>query len=165
MATTISSVPFKDTAEKAAKLEEIIAAHKDQPGALIPILQKAQDVYGYLPIEVQTKIADALDISLEKVYEVVTFYAQFSLNPKGEYNFSVCLGTACYVKGAGDLFDKLKQILGIEDGGCTPDGKFSLTSCRCVGACGLAPVLLVNADVYGRLLPDDVKGIIEKYSA
>ena len=165
MATTISSVPFKDTAEKAAKLQEIIAAHKDQPGALIPILQKAQDVYGYLPIEVQTQIADALDISLEKVYEVVTFYAQFSLNPKGEYNFSVCLGTACYVKGAGDLFDKLKQILGIEDGGCTPDGKFSLTSCRCVGACGLAPVLLVNADVYGRLLPDDVKGIIEKYSA
>jgi len=165
MATTISSVPFKDTAEKAAKLQEIIAAHKDQPGALIPILQKAQDVYGYLPIEVQTKIADGLDISLEKVYEVVTFYAQFSLNPKGEYNFSVCLGTACYVKGAGDLFDKLKQILGIEDGGCTPDGKFSLTSCRCVGACGLAPVLLVNSDVYGRLLPDDVKGIIEKYSA
>ena len=165
MATTISSVPFKDTAEKAAKLAEIIAAHKDQPGALIPILQKAQDVYGYLPIEVQTKIAEGLDISLEKVYEVVTFYAQFSLNPKGEYNFSVCLGTACYVKGAGDLFDKLKQILGIEDGGCTPDGKFSLTSCRCVGACGLAPVLLVNADVYGRLLPDDVKGIIEKYSA
>lgn len=165
MATTISSVPFKDTAEKAAKLSEIIAAHKDQPGALIPILQKAQDVYGYLPIEVQTKIAEGLDISLEKVYEVVTFYAQFSLNPKGEYNFSVCLGTACYVKGAGDLFDKLKQILGIEDGGCTPDGKFSLTSCRCVGACGLAPVLLVNADVYGRLLPDDVKGIIEKYSA
>ncbi len=165
MATTISSVPFKDTAEKAAKLQEIIAAHKDQPGALIPILQKAQDVYGYLPIEVQTRIADALDISLEKVYEVVTFYAQFSLNPKGEYNFSVCLGTACYVKGAGDLFDKLKQVLGIEDGGCTPDGKFSLTSCRCVGACGLAPVLLVNADVYGRLLPDDIKGIIEKYSA
>lgn len=165
MATTISSVPFKDTAEKAAKLAEIIATHKDQPGALIPILQKAQEVYGYLPIEVQTRIADGLDISLEKVYEVVTFYAQFALNPKGEYNFSVCLGTACYVKGAGDLFDKLKQILGIEDGGCTPDGKFSLTSCRCVGACGLAPVLLVNSDVYGRLLPDDVKGIIEKYSA
>lgn len=165
MATTISSVPFKDTAEKAAKLAEIIATHKDQPGALIPILQKAQEVYGYLPIEVQTRIADGLDISLEKVYEVVTFYAQFALNPKGEYNFSVCLGTACYVKGAGDLFDKLKQILGIEDGGCTPDGKFSLTSCRCVGACGLAPVLLVNSDVYGRLLPDDVKGIIDKYSA
>jgi NADH:ubiquinone oxidoreductase subunit E len=163
MATTISSVPFKDTAEKAAKLDEIIAAHKDQPGALIPILQQAQDVYGYLPIEVQTKIAEGLDISLEKVYEVVTFYAQFSLNPKGEYNFSVCLGTACYVKGAGDLFDKLKQILGIEDGGCTPDGKFSLTSCRCVGACGLAPVLMINDDVYGRLVVDDLDDILAKY--
>ena len=163
MATTISSVPFKDTAEKAAKLDEIIAAHKDQPGALIPILQKAQDVYGYLPIEVQTRIAEGLDISLEKVYEVVTFYAQFSLNPKGEYNFSVCLGTACYVKGAGDLFDKLKQILGIEDGGCTPDGKFSVEACRCIGACGLAPVLTVNDDVYGRLTVDDVDGILAKY--
>ena len=165
MATTISSVPFKDTAEKAAKLQEIIAAHKNQPGALIPVLQKAQEVYGYLPIEVEQKIAEGLEISLEKVYEVVTFYAQFSTEPKGEYEFNVCLGTACYVKGAGDLFDKLKQILGIEDGGCTPDGKFSLTSCRCVGACGLAPVLLVNSDVYGRLLPDDVDGIIAKYSA
>ena len=165
MATTISSVPFKDTPEKAAKLQEIIDTHKNQAGALIPILQKAQDVYGYLPIEVEQKIADALDISLEKVYEVVTFYAQFALNPKGEYNFSVCLGTACYVKGAGDLFDRLKTKLGIEDGGCTPDGKFSLTSCRCVGACGLAPVLLVNSDVYGRLLPDDVDDIIKKYSA
>ena len=165
MATTISSVPFKDTPEKSAKLQEIIDTHKDQPGALIPILQQAQEVYGYLPIEVEQKIADALDISLEKVYEVVTFYAQFALNPKGEYNFSVCLGTACYVKGAGDLFDRLKTKLGIEDGGCTPDGKFSLTSCRCVGACGLAPVLLVNSDVYGRLLPDDVDDIIKKYSA
>lgn len=165
MATTISSVPFKDTAEKAEKLEQIISAHKDEPGALIPILQKAQEVYGYLPIEVQTKIAEGLDISLEKVYEVVTFYAQFALNPKGEYNFSVCLGTACYVKGSGDLFDKLSEVLGIEDGGCTSDGRFSLTSCRCVGACGLAPVLLVNSDVYGRLVPDDIQGIIDKYSA
>lgn len=165
MATTISSVPFKDTAEKAAKLQEIIAAHKGQPGALIPVLQKAQEVYGYLPIEVEQKIAEGLEISIEKVYEVVTFYAQFTLEPKGEYEFNVCLGTACYVKGAGELFDKLKQKLGIEDGGCTPDGKFSLSSCRCVGACGLAPVLLVNSDVYGRLLPDDVDGIIAKYSA
>ena len=165
MKKPMTSVAFKGTPEQLAALDAVIAAHKDQAGCLMPILQKAQDVYGYLPIEVQTKIAEGLDISLEKVYEVVTFYAQFSLNPKGEYNFSVCLGTACYVKGAGDLFDKLKQILGIEDGGCTPDGKFSLTSCRCVGACGLAPVLLVNSDVYGRLLPDDVKGIIEKYSA
>lgn len=165
MATTISSVPFKDTAEKATKLQEIISSHKGQPGALIPVLQKAQEVYGYLPIEVEQKIADGLEISLEKVYEVVTFYAQFALDPKGEYDISVCLGTACYVKGSGELFDTLKQKLGIEDGGCTPDGKFSLSSCRCVGACGLAPVVLVNSDVYGRLLPDDIDGILAKYSA
>ncbi|MBP3580113.1 MAG: NAD(P)H-dependent oxidoreductase subunit E [Clostridia bacterium] len=165
MATTISSVPFKDTAEKAAKLQEIIAEHKGKPGALIPVLQKAQEVYGYLPIEVEQKIAEGLDISIEKVYEVVTFYAQFALDPKGEYDISVCLGTACYVKGAGEIFDKLKQKLGIGDGGCTPDGKFSLSSCRCVGACGLAPVVMINGDVYGRLLPDDVDGILAKYSA
>lgn len=165
MATTISSVPFKDTAEKAAKLQEIISSHKGQPGALIPVLQQAQEVYGYLPIEVEQKIAEGLEISLEKVYEVVTFYAQFALDPKGEYDISVCLGTACYVKGSGELFDALKQKLGIEDGGCTPDGKFSLSSCRCVGACGLAPVVLVNSDVYGRLLPDDIDGILAKYSA
>lgn len=165
MATTISSVPFKDTAEKAAKLQEIISSHKGQPGALIPVLQQAQEVYGYLPIEVELKIAEGLEISLEKVYEVVTFYAQFALDPKGEYDISVCLGTACYVKGSGELFDALKQKLGIEDGGCTPDGKFSLSSCRCVGACGLAPVVLVNSDVYGRLLPDDIDGILAKYSA
>lgn len=165
MANTISPVPFKETPEQAKKLSEIIASHKGQPGALIPVLQQAQDVYGYLPIEVEKRIAEGLDISLEKVYEVVTFYAQFSINPKGQYNISVCLGTACYVKGAGDLYDRLKQKLGIGDGGCTPDGKFSLTSCRCVGACGLAPVLLVNSDVYGRLVPDDVDGILAKYSA
>ncbi len=165
MANTISPIAFKDTPEQAKKLDEIIAAHKGQAGALIPVLQQAQDVYGYLPIEVEQKIAEGLDISLEKVYEVVTFYAQFSLNPKGKYNVSVCLGTACYVKGSGDLFDKLSEVLGISDGGCTPDGKFSLTSCRCVGACGLAPVLLVNADVYGRLGTDDIEGILAKYSA
>ena len=164
MATTISSVPFKDTAEKAAKLQEIIAAHKDQPGALIPILQKAQDVYGYLPIEVQTMIAEGMDIPLEKVYGVSTFYAQFSLSPKGEYNISVCLGTACYVKGSGDIFNKFSELLGIGADECTPDGKFSLTACRCIGACGLAPVLTVNDEVYGRLTVDDVEDILKKYS-
>lgn len=163
MATTISSVPFKDTAEKAAKLQEIIAAHKGQPGALIPVLQQAQEVYGYLPIEVEQKIAEGLDISIEKVYEVVTFYAQFALEPKGEYEFNVCLGTACYVKGSGDIFDKLSEVLGIKGGETTPDGKFTLVDCRCIGACGLAPVLTVNDDVYGRLTVKDVEDIIAKY--
>ena len=108
-------------------------------------------------------IADGMDVPLEKVYGVATFYAQFSLSPKGDYNISVCLGTACYVKGSGDILDKIKEILGIEVGECTPDGLFSIEATRCIGACGLAPVLTVNDDVYGRLVVDDVEGIIAKY--
>ena len=164
MSNTISAIPFSGTAEQAEKLQAVIAEHKNQSGALIPVLQKAQEIYGYLPIEVEEMIAEGLGISIEKVYEVVTFYAQFALNPKGKYNISVCLGTACYVKGSGDIFDRLSEVLKIGEGECTPDGKFSLESCRCVGACGLAPVLLVNEDVYGRLVADDVPGVLAKYS-
>ena len=144
---------------------QVIAEHKQDKGALMPVLQKAQDIYGYLPIEVQKMIADGLGIPLEEVYGVSTFYSQFALNPKGEYKVSVCLGTACYVKGSGDVFDKLQQTLGIKGGECTPDGKFSLEACRCIGACGLAPVITINDDVYGRLTPDDIPGILEKYQA
>ena len=104
-------------------------------------------------MEVQVKIAEGLDIPLEEVYGVVTFYAQFSLYPKGQYKISVCLGTACYVKGSGDVYDRLQQKLGIKGGECTPDGKFSLDACRCVGACGLAPVMTVNDEVFGKLVP------------
>ena len=129
----------------------------------MPILQHAQEIYGYLPIEVQTIIARELDIPLEKVYGVVTFYSQFSLFPKGKYKISVCLGTACYVKGSGDIFNKLSEVLSIDSGECTADGKFSLDACRCVGACGLAPVLTVNEDVYGRLTEKDVDDILKKY--
>lgn len=143
----------------------VIAEHKQDKGALMPVLQKAQDIYGYLPIEVQKMIADGLGVPLEEVYGVSTFYSQFALNPKGEYKVSVCLGTACYVKGSGDVFDKLQQTLGIKGGECTPDGKFSLEACRCIGACGLAPVITINDDVYGRLTPDDIPGILEKYQA
>ena len=164
MANTISTLPFSGTAEQEERLAAVISEHKDKPGALIPVLQMAQEIYGYLPVEVEEKIADGLGISLEKVYEVVTFYAQFALNPKGRYNISVCLGTACYVKGSGDIYNKLSETLGVGEGECTPDGKFSLESCRCVGACGLAPVLLVNEDVYGRLVPEDVAGILQKYN-
>ncbi|MBQ3110843.1 MAG: NAD(P)H-dependent oxidoreductase subunit E [Clostridia bacterium] len=158
-----ATIPFKGTPEQEAKLREIIAAHKDMQGALIPVLHEAQGVYGYLPIEVQTIIAEGLGIPLAEVYGVVTFYAQFSLNPKGQYEIGVCLGTACYVKGSGDILEKFKQLLGIDVGECTPDGKFSLTATRCVGACGLAPVVTVNEDVYGRLTVDDVQGILDKY--
>ena len=158
-----TTVPFAGTREQEKKLLAVIAEHKDERGALMPILQKAQDIYGYLPIEVQTIIADQMEIPLEKVYGVVTFYAQFSLNPKGKYKISVCLGTACYVKGSGDIFDEFQRLLGIEDGGCTPDGKFSLESCRCIGACGLAPVITINGDVYGRLTPNELGDILAKY--
>ena len=129
------------------------------------VMQEAQGIYGYLPLEVQSMIAEGMDVPLEKVYGVATFYAQFSLSPKGEYNISVCLGTACYVKGSGDIFNKLSEKLGIAAEECTPDGKFSLTACRCIGACGLAPVFTVNEDVYGRIGPDDVANILAKYGA
>lgn len=163
MAFKKCAVPFAGTAEQEAQLKAVIADHKDDRGALMPVLQKAQEIYGYLPIEVQTMIAEGMDIPLEKVYGVVTFYAQFSLNPKGKYRISVCLGTACYVKGSGDIFNKFSELLGIKGGEITADGKFSLDACRCIGACGLAPVLTVNEDVYGNLTVDDVADIIAKY--
>jgi len=163
MGSQKTTVPFKGTKEQEAALLKVIADHKNEKGALMPILQKAQEIYGYLPIEVQTISSDEMNIPLEKIYGVVTFYSQFALNPKGKYRISVCLGTACYVKGAGDLFNKLQELLGIEDGGCTPDGKFSLESCRCIGACGLAPVLTINEDVYGKLTVDDLESILAKY--
>jgi len=163
MGSQKTTVPFAGTKEQEAALLKVIADHKNEKGALMPILQKAQEIYGYLPIEVQTIISDEMNIPLEKIYGIVTFYSQFALNPKGKYRISVCLGTACYVKGAGDLFNKLQELLGIEDGGCTPDGKFSLESCRCIGACGLAPVLTINEDVYGKLTVDDLEAILAKY--
>lgn len=163
MQKRISSIPFKGTPEQAAKLAEVIEQHKEQQGAVLPVLQAAQEIYGYLPIEVQTMVAEGLDVPLETVYGVSTFYSQFALTPKGQYHISVCLGTACYVKGSGKLIEKITEKLGIGPEECTPDGRFSLTACRCVGACGLAPVLTVNDDVYGRLTPEDVEGILAKY--
>jgi NADP-reducing hydrogenase subunit HndA len=158
-----TSVPFSGTPEQERQLREVLFSLKGQKGALMPALQQAQAIYGYLPIEVQKIVADGLGIHLEEVYGVATFYSQFSLNPKGKYQVSVCLGTACYVKGAGDIFEKMSQKLGIQGGECTPDGKFSLEACRCIGACGLAPVLTINEEVYGRLSPDDVETILKKY--
>lgn len=164
MRKKIGTLPFSGTPEQEAKLMEVIEAYKDDPGAVMPVLQEAQGIYGYLPIEVQTMIAKGLDVPVEEVYGVSTFYSQFSLSPKGKYNISICLGTACYVKGAGDLMNKFSELLGIDAEECTADGKFSLTACRCIGACGLAPVLTVNDDVYGRLVVDDVQGILDKYA-
>ncbi len=165
MALKKCAVPFAGTAEQEKALKAVIAEHKDDKGALMPVLQKAQEIYGYLPIEVQSMIATEMNIPLEKVYGVSTFYSQFSLNPKGKYRISVCLGTACYVKGSGEVFNKLQEILGIKSGEITPDGKFSLQDCRCIGACGLAPVMTVNDDVYGRLTGDEkeLRDILSKY--
>ncbi len=150
-------------ATQARKLQEVIEKYKGMDGALIPVLHEAQEIYGYLPLSVQKKISEELNVSLAEIYGVVTFYTQFSLNPKGKYRISVCLGTACYVKGAAAIIDKLKEKLGIDVGECTEDGKFSLDACRCVGACGLAPVMMINDDVYGRLVPDEIEGILKKY--
>lgn len=163
MKKKLTSVPFTGTPEQKAALDAVIAQHKDEEGALMPVLQKAQDIYGYLPVEVQNAIAAGLDIPVSEVFGVATFYSQFLLNPKGQYPVAVCLGTACYVKGAGKLVEKLESILGIENGAITEDLKFSLEATRCIGACGLAPVLTIGEDVYGRLTPDMLPDIVAKY--
>ena len=147
------------------RLEQVIEDHKDMQGALIPVLHEAQSIFGYLPMEVMQKIADGLNLPVAKVYGVATFYSQFSLEKKGKYRINVCMGTACYVKGSGDLLNKFRARLGIEVGECTEDGLFSLESCRCIGACGLAPVITINDEVYGRLTEADIDGIIDKYEA
>lgn len=158
------SVPFTGTKEQEALLLDVIQELRDQKGSLMPIMQKAQDIYGYLPYEVQKIISDATGAPMEKIYGVATFYSMFNLYPKGKYQISVCLGTACYVKGSGDIYNKLMEKLGIQGGECTADGKFSLDACRCIGACGLAPVMTINDDVYGRLTGDELDGILAKYA-
>lgn len=161
--TELSVNAFRGTAEQELQLKEVIEKYKDMRGALLPVLQEAQGIYGYLPIEVQRMVADGLGISLSEVYGVATFYAQFSLTPKGQHRISVCLGTACYVKGADKILAEFEKILCIKSGECTPDGMFSIDSCRCVGACGLAPVVMIDEDVYGKIKPEDVQGIIDSY--
>lgn len=158
-------VPFNGTKEQEEKLRAELAQLKTRGdnGLMIAALQKAQDIYGYLPEAVQQIIADELGVSLAEVYGVSTFYAQFSLYPKGQYKIGVCLGTACYVKGSGDVYKKICDTLKIEGGQCTDDLKFSLDATRCIGCCGLAPVMTVNDDVYGKVTPDEVEGILAKY--
>ena len=151
------------TAEQEKALEAVIKASRSTPGCLMHILQEAQGIYGYLPMPVQKKIAEGLGISLAEVYGVVTFYAQFSLKPKGKNRISVCLGTACYVKGSDKILEEVEKQLGIKCGECTEDGLFSIDSCRCVGACGLAPVMMIGEEVYGKLTPDMVKGILDAH--
>ena len=151
------------TPEQEAQLKALIEESKSTPGCLMHILQEAQGIYGFLPMQVQRKIAEGLDMPLSEVYGVATFYSQFSLTPKGKHRISVCLGTACYVKGSDKVLQEVEKQLGIKCGECTEDGLFSIDSCRCVGACGLAPVMMIGEEVYGKLTPDMIKGILDSH--
>lgn len=149
--------------EQVAKLKEICKSFDNEAGELINVLHKTQETFGYLPAEVQEVIARELNISVAKVYGVVTFYSFFTMIPKGKHPISICTGTACYVRGAEKVLDEFKRILDVKVGETTPDGKFSLSCLRCVGACGLAPVVSVGEKIYGRVSPDGVKDILKEY--
>ena len=163
MKKKMTTIPFNGTQKQKEELDAVIEELRGEEGALMPIMQRAQDIYGYLPLEVQRYIALGLDIPVYEVYGVATFYSQFLLNPKGEHPVSVCLGTACYVKGSGKLMERLETLLGVKNGEITADCRFSLDATRCIGACGLAPVLTIGEDVYGRLEPAELDGILAKY--
>lgn len=151
------------TEENFRELDEVIRRHQHQQGTLMPVLQEAQEIFGCLPIEVQQRISEGTKVPMSDIFGVVTFYSQFTLEPKGEYTISVCMGTACYVRGAKPIVEKISDMIGIAPGETSADAKFSLVATRCIGACGLAPIMTVNKNVYGRLALEDVPGIIEKY--
>nr|MDD6335837.1 NADH-quinone oxidoreductase subunit NuoE [bacterium] len=153
------------SAEQYDKLHQVIAEYRDMPGPLMPVMQKAQEIFGYLPIEVQNEIADGLGIPMTDVYGVATFYSQFTLEPRGQHTIGICMGTACYVKNAALVLEALKKNLGVEVGKTTEDGLFTLDATRCLGCCGLAPVITIDETVYGRMTPDEVPGILAKYKA
>lgn len=148
---------------KINKIKEICASFGNKPGEAINVLHKVQGEFGYLPAEVQEVIAQELNVSVAQIYGIVTFYSFFTMTPKGEFPISVCMGTACYVRGAEKVLDEFKRELKIGVGETTSDRKFSLNCLRCVGACGLAPVVLIGEKVYGRLTPDGVKDILNEY--
>jgi len=150
--------------EKLKKLEAYIDGLKDKEGALINILHEAQDLFGYLPEDLQLFIARKLNITAAKVFGVVTFYSYFSMEPKGKHSISVCMGTACFVKGADKILDEFRKQLNIKEGNNTEDGLFSIDTLRCVGACGLAPVVIIDGKVYGRVKVEDVAGIVKEYA-
>lgn len=151
------------TADLYRQLDEIIANHKGEQGALITVLHQAQELFGYLPKDVQIKVAEGLNVPVSEVYGVITFYALFSLKPKGKYKVQACKGTACYVRGADKVMERIEHELGVKFGDSTDDGKFSLEVVRCLGACGLGPVIMINEDVHARLKPDMIPGILRNY--
>ena len=154
-----------DNKDKYEQLNQVIAELKDQPGALMPVLQKAQGIFGCVPLDVQQIIAEGLGVTLSEVYGVATFYSQFRLEPNGKYTISVCLGTACYVKGSQKVLDRLSEELKTPVGKTSPDGLFTVNATRCLGACGLAPVMMIGEEVFGRLTPDLVPGILDQFRA
>lgn len=153
----------KANKEKIDDFKVYINENREKQGALMPVLQEAQEKFGYLPTEILEIVAKELSIPISEIYGVTTFYSQFTFIPKGENDISVCLGTACYVKGAEKIMAEIEKVLDIKSGGTTTDLKFSITPTRCIGACGLAPVINVNEDTYGHLKAEDIKGILEKY--
>ncbi|HUW05956.1 MAG TPA: NADH-quinone oxidoreductase subunit NuoE [Williamwhitmania sp.] len=159
----MSHIKIELKKEDVAKLKEICKAFNNEPGELINVLHKSQEYFGYLPAEVQEIVAEELSIPVAKVYGVVTFYSFFTMLPKGQHPISVCTGTACYVRGAEKVLDEFKRILSVNVGQTTHDGKFSLSCLRCVGACGLAPVVMIGEKIYGRVSPDGVKDILKEY--
>ncbi len=159
----MSHIKIKLNEQQVNQLKEVCKEFNNDPGELINVLHKAQSIFGYLPAEVQEIIAQELNISLAKVYGVVTFYSFFTMQPKGLHPISICMGTACYVRGAEKVLEEFKRTLKIQVGETTPDGKFSLSCLRCVGACGLAPVVTIGEKVYGRVAPDGVKDILKEY--
>ena len=163
MKKKLTTVMFRGTKAQEEQLIAICEKYKGVEGNMMPVLQQAQEIYGYLPVEVMRIISAQLDKPLEEIYGVASFYSQFTLNPKGEVDIQVCLGTACYVKGSNDIIERIQQKLGLASGATSSDGKYSLEATRCIGACGLAPVMTINGDVYGRLKKEDVDGILDKY--
>ncbi|OAT85717.1 NADH-quinone oxidoreductase subunit NuoE [Desulfotomaculum copahuensis] len=143
--------------------EELLARHRDQPAALIQVLHRAQEMHGYLPREVLKEISAALNVPLSKVYGVVSFYSFFTTSPKGRHQISLCKGTACYVRGTNQLLDQLERELGLKPGETTADGEFSLSVVRCLGACGLGPVMMIDDDVYARVVPERLAQILDNY--
>ena len=149
--------------EKMEKLEHILVEHKSQQGALMPVLHETQELFGFIPEEAQKRISEVLNVPLAEIYGVATFYSRFTLKPRGQNTISVCLGTACYVKNSQGVLDMIKEELKISAGETTAEGKFTLEATRCLGCCGLAPIMMINEDVYGKLVPDDIPDILKNY--
>ena len=145
------------------QIDEVIKRHQDQPGAIIAVLRESQDIVGYLPNELLDYISKGLNLPSSRVYGVVTFYSFFSLTPKGRHFIKVCMGTACYVKGIKETMGRIQEAYQLKEGGTTEDRRFTMAAVRCIGACGLAPVMVVDDDVYGAIAAEKVISVLDKY--